>query len=93
MAMTTRTSQTIVTFRRTFVLDGCEGVWPSGSYVVETEEELLETVLHTAWKRTSTVIVLKKHGRIEYWPINPDQLSNALLRDAADLGVDAAESA
>src|SRR5436305_13890549 len=90
--MTTRTSQTTVTFRRSFVLDGCKSVQPPGSYVVETEEELLETVLHAAWKRTSTVMVLKKHGRIEYWPINPDQLRDALLRDVADPGVDAAAS-
>jgi hypothetical protein len=82
--MTTRTSQTTVTFRRPFVVDGWEGVWPPGSYVVETEEELLETLLHAAWKRTSTVMLVKKDNRIEYVPIQPDQLGDALLRDGAD---------
>jgi hypothetical protein len=81
-----RTSQTTVTFRHSFVLDGCESEWPPGSYVVETEEEPLDTLLHAAWKRTSTVMLLKKHGRIEYWPIKPDDLRDALLRDVADAG-------
>jgi hypothetical protein len=87
--VTTRTSQTTVAFRRPFVLDGCDSLQPPGSYVVETEEELLETLLHAAWKRTSTVMLLKKHGRIEYWPIKPDDLRDALLRDAADPGAGA----
>jgi hypothetical protein len=51
--------------------------------VVDTEEEMMDTLLLAAWKRTSTVIQLHRDGAIEYHPIDPGQLSEALRRDGA----------
>jgi hypothetical protein len=78
---TTRLISTTVIFVRPFILDGFDALqWP-GSYVVDTEQELIDSPSVTAWKRISTVMQLNRHGGIECVPINPDQLSEALRRD------------
>jgi len=63
------------------MLDGFGRVQP-GSYIVDTEEELLDTVLFQAWKRASTIIRLGSSGRVQDVPIDPEQLNNALLQDS-----------
>jgi hypothetical protein len=80
---TTRVISTTVTFVRPFILDGFDELQRAGSYVVDTEEELMDTLSLAAWKRISTVMQLSRHGGIEYVPINPDQLGDALRRDGA----------
>jgi hypothetical protein len=80
---TTRVISTTVTFVRPFILDGFDELQRPGSYVVDTEEELMDTLSLSAWRRISTVLQLSRHGAIEYVPINPDQLSDALRRDGA----------
>jgi hypothetical protein len=80
---TTRVTSTTVTFVRPFILDGFGEIQRPGSYVVDTEQELIGSPSVIAWKRISTVIQLSRHGAIEYLPINPDQLSEALNRDGA----------
>jgi|SRR5579871_487076 len=80
--MTSRTTSRTVTFLHPFILDGFGRV-PSGSYIVDTEEDLLDTILFQAWKRASTTIRLGGPGRIQDVPIDPEQLNNALLRDRA----------
>ena len=79
----TRVITTTVTFVRPFILDGFDELQHPGSYIVDTEEELINSLSLTAWKRISTVIQLNRHGGTEYVPINPDQLSEALRRDGA----------
>ena len=64
------------------MVEGFGQVQP-GSYIVETEEELLDTLLFQAWKRASTIIRVGSAGRIQDVPIDPEQLNNALLRDRA----------
>jgi hypothetical protein len=80
---TTRVTSTTVTFARPFILDGFGELQRPGSYVVDTEEELMDTISVAAWKRISTVIQLSRDGGTEYVRINPDQLSEALRRDGA----------
>lgn len=80
---TTRVTSTTVTFVRPFILDGFGELQRPGSYLVDTEEELMDTSTVVAWKRVSTVMQLSRHGGTEYVPINPDQLSDALRRDGA----------
>src|SRR6478752_7691912 len=80
---TTRVSSTTVTFARPFILDGFGELQRAGSYVVDTEEELINRPSVTAWKRISTVMQLNRHGGTEYLPISPDQLRDALRRDGA----------
>lgn len=79
----TRVTSTTVTFVRPFILDGFGELQRPGSYVVDTEEELIDTSTVVAWKRISTVIQLPRHGAIEHLSINPDQLTEALRRDGA----------
>jgi len=81
--MATRTKSHTVTFRRPFILDGFERVQAAGSYVVDTEEESMESLLIPAWKRISTVIRLTTLGATEHLPVDPDQLHEALMRDGA----------
>lgn len=81
--MTTRMTSKTVTFQRPFILTGFDGVQPAGSYTVETEEEQLDSVLAPVWKRTITMIHLKKGVTTEYQHIDPEELHEALMRDGA----------
>jgi hypothetical protein len=81
--LTARMASKTVVFQRPFVLPGLEGLQPAGSYVVETEEELLDMASFVAWKRVATAIKLISAGSIEYWPIDPGKLNEALQRDRA----------
>jgi hypothetical protein len=84
--LTTRTKSTTATFQHPFILPGLEKLQPAGSYIVETEEELLDTVSFAAWKRLTTTIRLTADGSTEYWPVDPDDLREALRRDGARTG-------
>src|SRR6476646_2726544 len=81
---TARQATATVTFRRPFILDGFEQVQPAGSYLVETEEELMDTSLSAGWKRTSTAMRLMSQGAIEQVPVDTEQLQEALIRDSAE---------
>ena len=62
------------------MVEGFGQVQP-GTYIVDTEEELLDTLLFQAWKRASTIIRVGSPGRIQDIPIEPEQLESAQLRD------------
>lgn len=81
--MATRMTSRTVTFQRPFLLAGFSQVQPAGSYTVETEEEQIDSLSFSAWKRTMTIIHLKTGVTIEYQPIDPGELQEALLRDEA----------
>ena len=87
--MTTRTNEKFVTFRRPFVLDGFDGVLPAGDYRVETDEELLDTILTTAYrKKLSFLHLLSVPGRPgtkQALPIDSCELDAAMLRDQTDV--------
>ncbi len=55
--MTERTTTRRVTFRQPFKFSGMDAVQPAGTYVVETDEELLD-VSFTAYRRVATFLVL-----------------------------------
>ena len=80
---TTRVISTTVTFVRPFMLDGFDELQRPGSYVVDTEQELIDSPSVAAWRRISTVMQLNRHGGTEYVPIDPDEMSEALNRDGA----------
>ena len=80
---TTRVVSSTVTFGRPFILDGLGELQRPGSYVIDTEEEMIDASSVVAWKRISTAMRLSRHGGIEYVPINSDQLNDALRRDGA----------
>ena len=54
--MTTRTTSRTIAFRRPFLLRGFDSERPAGAYVVDTEEELLESLSFPAWTRVATTI-------------------------------------
>jgi hypothetical protein len=55
---TARTTGTRVTFFRPFKLNAMDSAHPAGSYVIETDEELLEGLSRPVYRRTATYIVL-----------------------------------
>jgi len=81
-----RTRSEVVTFRHPFTLSGSVEPQPAGTYVVETEEEVLPTLLHSAYRRTTTWLTLPSHagaGTTELVVIDPIELAAALVRDLA----------
>jgi hypothetical protein len=85
--MTVRTTKKAVTFARPFILGKFDGVFPAGTYDVETDEELLENLSFCAYRRVLTVIHLPvksgRRGRAQTLTIDPNELDAALKRDAA----------
>ncbi len=86
--MTTRTTRRNVTFRRPFSISGIEGVQPAGTYVVETDEQLLEELSFPAYHRVSTSIILPVggggSGSYQVVRIDPAELEEAQRRDAEE---------
>ena len=84
--MTIRTTCRTVTFARPFLLRGIEEQ-PAGSYVVETDEERIETASVEAYRRISTLIRLPaRPGSLvlgQVIDIDPAELAAVLERDAA----------
>ena len=76
-----RTTSTQVTFTRPFRLDGVEGMQPAGTYTVETEEELLQSVSFPVWQRVASVILLPRRAAVA---IDPAALTAALAQDALE---------
>ena len=80
--MTTRTSHSQVIFRRPFRLEGMDAPAPAGSYEMAIEEEQLDTQTIEAWRQTAVILQVKTAGVTEYVTIDPQELRDALLRDA-----------
>jgi hypothetical protein len=85
--MTMRTSSRSVTFTLPFTLTGLDGVQPAGTYVVETDEERIETVSVPAYRRTATWFRIPalpdRPGTAETAMVDPVDLAAALARDGA----------
>jgi len=85
--MTRRMTTSTVTFKHPFKIEGLDGWQPAGSYVVDTEEELLEALSFPAWHRIHTSIRLRREpgGSItqQEVTIDPAVICAALTVDAA----------
>jgi hypothetical protein len=57
--MTVRTIRKTITFARPFSVSGIDEAQPPGTYVVETEEELLPDLSFPAFRRRATLIWLR----------------------------------
>lgn len=81
-----RMTHKTVTFAHPFHLSGFDDLFPPGSYVVDTTEELIESVSFTAYRRVSTDLHLKcKHNGMmvdRILTISPIDLDFALRQDA-----------
>lgn len=86
--MSVRTSSKSVTFTRPFFLSGIGEVQPAGTYMVETDEELLAGVSFPAYRRVATLIFLpSRPGRAvreQIADIDPLELQAAQERDAME---------
>ncbi len=85
--MITRTSRKIVAFTHPFLLKGLDRILPPGDYPVITDEELIEGLSFSAYRRVSTMILVPTRSRrassVEMVTIDPSDLQAAQDRDAA----------
>jgi len=85
--MSTRTTETTVTFSRPFTLSAVDGVLPAGTYRVSVDEEEIEGLSFRAFQRVATMLHLPANpapgGRRELVQIDPQELAGALAADTA----------
>jgi hypothetical protein len=83
--MTTRTRKDSVVFRHPFDIAGVGRTLPPGTYAVETDEELIDSLSFPAWRRISTLIFVPgvAASSTEALSIDPANLDAALERDRA----------
>jgi len=87
--MNTRTKQETAIFTHPFTMDGVDGVQPAGSYIVQIEEEVIESLSRLAYRRveTSMLVPLRpgSSSSVQSILIKPRDLEDALARDRATL--------
>jgi hypothetical protein len=85
--MTTRSRSNIVVFNHPFLLPAVDRVLPAGGYRVVTDEELIDGLSFSAYRRVSTMIFVPAQGHeatsIEMVTIDPLELKAAQERDAS----------
>jgi len=62
-------------------LSGVDGTQPPGAYVVDTDEETLDSLSILGYRRIATFIQVQRDGNTQVFPIDPVELDVALLRD------------
>ncbi len=80
--MTTRTTEKTVRFHRAFTVAGSDHAYPAGEYLVQTDEEMIEQLSFTGWKRIATTILLRDGGKTQSVALDPVELELMLSRDA-----------
>lgn len=80
--MTIRTTTRQATFTRPFTLQDVDDTLPPGTYAVDTDEEMIDSLSFIAWRRVATAIHVVRGGATEIWPVDPADLDEALRRDA-----------
>jgi hypothetical protein len=87
--MTTRPSGKTVTFRHPFRLSAVDDVQPAGRYLVEADEEQLQSLSFPAYRRRATLIHLAgmpgSNELARVVDIDPAELASALARDGPAL--------
>ena len=88
--MTIRTTRKTVTFRRPFSLSGVDKIQPSGTYTVDTDEELIDGLSFLVYRRVATLLHLpstsSRVGVTELVTVNPLELEAALKTDIEQYG-------
>lgn len=82
--MNNRTRVEDIVFRRPFRLRGLPELQPAGTYVVETEEELIEGLSFPAYRRVATIIRQKAGmagGVVQVIPVDLQELADAMSAD------------
>jgi hypothetical protein len=85
--MSTRTTETTVTFNRSFTLSSIDGALPAGTYRVSVDEEEIEGLSFSAFQRVATMLHIPANPapgrRRELVQVDPQELAGALAADAA----------
>jgi len=85
--MAMRTTETMVTFSRSFTLSSVDGVQPAGTYRLSVDEQEIEGLSFRAFQRVSTMLHLPANpapGRKrELVQVDPQELAGALAADTA----------
>ena len=85
--MSTRTKQETVTFGHPFTISGVDGVQPAGSYVVQIDEEAVDSLSLLAYRRVRTSMLLPLHpgstSSLQSILIEPRELEKSLAQDRA----------
>jgi hypothetical protein len=82
--MTTRTTETSVTFHHPFRVDGEDDPFAAGTYLVHTDEESIDGLSFLGWRRVATTIHVRRNGSTQVLPIDPTALAFILSCDAED---------
>jgi hypothetical protein len=94
--MIARTHRKSVVFSHPFELKGVDRILPPGSYLVVTDEELIEGLSFPAYRRVATMIFVPAQSRnascVEMVAIDPLDLQAAQNRDRATDQMIAAET-
>ena len=85
--MNMRSSRSIVKFSHPFAVSGYPDELAAGEYEILVEEELLQGLSFTAYRRTATYLAVHLKagcaGRTELRPVDEEDLEMALRRDRA----------
>lgn len=85
--MTIRSRRETVTFKHPFRIRGIERLLPAGAYEVVTDEETIEGLTFSAYRRIATMITVPTEaphlGAMEMLSIGSVDLANAQAADAS----------
>jgi hypothetical protein len=84
--METRTTHSTVSFQRPFQMAGMDGIAPAGLYRLSVEEEKVDTLTFESWRQTAVILQIEHAGITEHVTIDPQELRDALARDARPPG-------
>lgn len=84
--MTIRSRRETVTFKHPFRIHGIERLLPAGAYEIITDEEPIEGLSFSAYRRVATMIMVPAEGvrdSMEMFSIGSVDLANAQAADAS----------
>jgi hypothetical protein len=86
LLMATRTTNQTVTFARPFLLKGVDRILAAGDYRVVTDQELIQELSFSAYRRIATAIFVpaasSRGSSVEMVNIDPHDLQEARDRDS-----------
>jgi hypothetical protein len=83
--MTTRTTRTTLSFFEPFKIRGVDGIQPAGDYVVLADDEVIEGISRTAYRRIATLLCLPSvaspQSNSQFIPVTQTDLDIAVMKD------------
>ena len=77
-SVTVRTTRTTISFSQPFKLRDLDDIQPAGDYLLDTDEELIEGLSRSAYRRVATLLHLPStslsQGRAELLSVSPAEL-------------------